>query len=229
MLNWTSPEVVRGPSREYRVLAGGREYVIKGPLTRSILATRTVEEFYAVSCSKLGPGHSVQVASQHLGEAPTLQDAKALAEHHHLTPTPEQKEAAREAAKTSAGILSRGLLFRDRGFSKRTIEVLTARGIDAPGRLLFAPEAKLKNDPRNRKDVAKRNHAVSRSVYPGALSAVRPTAAEPHIGEIAGAGVHARVSDIRDSIAAVEPSAARPLRGGGKAERLGQHVEAFPK
>jgi DNA-directed RNA polymerase alpha subunit len=62
-------------------------------------------------------------------------------------PTAAQKAGALQAEKEWAKAATPRRPFDDRGFSRRTIDALVARGIDAPERLLFATEAELKQIP----------------------------------------------------------------------------------
>jgi hypothetical protein len=79
MLKWITPEVVRGP-REHRAAGNGGEYLIKGPLQRAIPASRNVEEYFVVTRVSAPTGSGI--ASQRVGEAATLREAKALAGYH---------------------------------------------------------------------------------------------------------------------------------------------------
>ena len=80
MLKWITPEVVRGPTREYRAAAGAGEYLIKGPLQRTVPASRSVEEYFVVT--KVSAPTGSGIASQRVGEVATLREAKALASCH---------------------------------------------------------------------------------------------------------------------------------------------------
>jgi DNA-directed RNA polymerase alpha subunit len=82
-----------------------------------------------------------------------------LAHEHTLSTTempearmPEQQKAAQRTARLrvaerAAADISRCALFHGRGFSRRTVNALFTRGIDAPERLLFASEAELQKIP----------------------------------------------------------------------------------
>jgi hypothetical protein len=82
MLQWaSSEESTKGPRDWYAPVADG-EYRIRGPLQRSDPATRTVAEYYAISRGR-AVSHTVGVVSEYVGEAQTLRQAKATAQHHH--------------------------------------------------------------------------------------------------------------------------------------------------
>lgn len=61
--------------------------------------------------------------------------------------TEQEKQAAIRVATEIARTTLSGNIFRDRGFSERTVKALVTRGIDAPERLLFATETELKQIP----------------------------------------------------------------------------------
>jgi DNA-directed RNA polymerase alpha subunit len=68
------------------------------------------------------------------------------------TRTSEQQKTAQRTARLriaerAAADILRCALFHGRGFSRRTVNALFTRGIDAPERLLFSSEAELKKIP----------------------------------------------------------------------------------
>lgn len=68
------------------------------------------------------------------------------------TKTPEQKKVMQKAvglrfAESAMADILRRALFYGRGFSRRTVNALFNRGIDAPEWLLFVSEAELKKIP----------------------------------------------------------------------------------
>jgi hypothetical protein len=83
MLQWvSSEEPTKGP-REWCAGSDGGEYRIKGPvLGGGDPATRTVSEYYTVLRCRTGARNAVGVASERVGEAPTLKQAKAMAQRH---------------------------------------------------------------------------------------------------------------------------------------------------
>jgi DNA-directed RNA polymerase alpha subunit len=66
---------------------------------------------------------------------------------NHKPPTAAQRAAEISVMNSGYDALTRGRLFHDRDFTKRTVEALVVAGIDAPERLLFATEAELKKLP----------------------------------------------------------------------------------
>ncbi len=85
MLQWASSDVPTGGAHDWRAVADGSEYRIKGPLERSDPATRTVMEYYVVSRARSRSRKAVGAANEHIGEALTLQEAKAMAQRYHNT------------------------------------------------------------------------------------------------------------------------------------------------
>ena len=59
----------------------------------------------------------------------------------------ERQVAALTARADSTAAFLAYAPFRDRGFSDRTVNALVAGGIDVPERLLFTPEAELRQIP----------------------------------------------------------------------------------
>jgi hypothetical protein len=84
MLRWATPEeAIKGPREWCASGSDGSEYRIEGPVLGSgDRATRTVAEYYAVSRNRTRARGSIGVASERIGEAPTLKEAKALAQRH---------------------------------------------------------------------------------------------------------------------------------------------------
>ena len=71
-MKWvTRGETVKGP-REYRASVGNGEYIITGPMLRTVPGTRSVDEFYLVNFD-----------TQHVGNALTLKEAKVIAQRHY--------------------------------------------------------------------------------------------------------------------------------------------------
>ena len=58
-----------------------------------------------------------------------------------------ERQRALANRKASARVALKNIPFRDRRFSKRTVDALVAHGIDAPERLLFMTEAQLREVP----------------------------------------------------------------------------------
>jgi hypothetical protein len=84
MLQWAnSEEPTKGPRESHAPSGEGSEYRIRGPLWSSDPATRTVAEYYAVLRGSTVFPRAVGVASERVGEAPTLKEAKAMAQRHH--------------------------------------------------------------------------------------------------------------------------------------------------
>ncbi len=83
MLQWvSSEEPTKGPC-EWCADSDDSEYRIKGPVLGSNdPATRTVREYYTVLPCRTGARSAVVVASERVGEAPTLKQAKAMAQCH---------------------------------------------------------------------------------------------------------------------------------------------------
>jgi hypothetical protein len=88
MMRWvSSEEPTKGP-REWCAASDGSEYRIRGPvLGNSDPATRTVAEYYTVLRCRTGArsgevASAVGMASERVGEAPTLKEAKAMAQRH---------------------------------------------------------------------------------------------------------------------------------------------------
>jgi hypothetical protein len=81
MLRWiTSDDYIKGP-REWHATAGDGAYSIKGTMWKKVPGTRNIVEYYAVSHSRPAGG-GLSVASEQIGEALTLKEARALAQHH---------------------------------------------------------------------------------------------------------------------------------------------------
>ncbi|HXB80461.1 MAG TPA: hypothetical protein VNX23_24155 [Bradyrhizobium sp.] len=84
MLQWvTSEEAIKGPREWCASGSDGSEYRIEGPvLGRGDRATRTVAEYFTVLRCRTGARSAVGMASERIGQAPTLKEAKAMAQRH---------------------------------------------------------------------------------------------------------------------------------------------------
>ena len=89
MLQWASSDEPTKGVREWRAPSDdGNQYRISGLLARTDPATRTVTEYYAVLHSRIVVPGAVGVASERIGEASTLKEAKAMAQRHHNAGVP---------------------------------------------------------------------------------------------------------------------------------------------
>ena len=83
LLQWASSEEPTKGLREWRAQSSdGSEYRISGPRWSSDPATCTVAEYYAVLRGSTVFPRAVGLASERIGEAPTLKEAKAMAQRH---------------------------------------------------------------------------------------------------------------------------------------------------
>ena len=82
-LKWSVPVGwARGPL-EYRAQVDDGEYVIRGPVIgRADRVKQTFPLVYEISHTKAGGDAAVQTASQCIGDARTLKEAKVLAQRH---------------------------------------------------------------------------------------------------------------------------------------------------
>jgi hypothetical protein len=82
-LKWSVPVGWVKDPLEYRAQVDDGEYVIRGPVIgRADRVKQTFPLVYEISHTKAGGEAAAQIAGQSIGDAPTLKEAKALAQRH---------------------------------------------------------------------------------------------------------------------------------------------------
>ncbi len=82
MLKWNSPDedlYVKGPRTWDAEGGDGYHYRITGPMLKSDVSAQTIQTYYEVARNRPTKAR-IAIANDRIGEAPTLNDAKAMAE-----------------------------------------------------------------------------------------------------------------------------------------------------